>query len=445
MIFSRAGDLLATKYRARVNAITMLTTAKTVWQAEIDAAAEQADFLRQSGKYAEQIYELQPPINDSYVWNRLKYREQDGFIAAISPFNFCSIGTNLVVAPAIVGNVVLWKPATTAVLENYICYKIQIEAGLPNGVVNFQPSKPSDFSQVFNHPSLAGIHFTGSTEVFNTIWKNVGNNISNYKNYPRLVGETGGKNFHVIHPDCGDLDNIIYQTIHAAFEYQGQKCSACSRLYVPKSVWIDQGMRDKLVKLTKEQKQGPPEDLENFMSAVIDKKSYTTILDAIEESKKNKETSILVGGTGDDSIGYYVHPTIIETKDPQSITMKKELFGPVLTVYVFDDTKEDWSWVETLEMVESAVEYGLTGSVFARRREDIIVAEDILTQACGNFYINDKCTGAIVGQQPFGGSRKSGTNDKAGSIFNLLRWVSPQTVKERTIGITTYVHPHMLK
>lgn len=442
MVFKKAGDLISGKYRARMNAVTMLGTGKTAWQAEIDSAVEQIDFLRLSANFAEQVYADQPQIHSPGSWNRVKYRELDGFVAAISPFNFAAIGANLNAAPASVGNTTLWKPSTNAVLENYVSFQIMQEAGLPDGVINFMPSNSKIFKEVFKSPEFAGVHFTGSTAVFNDIWRTIGDNINDYRNYPRVVGETGGKNFHVIHPDA-DYDTVLHQTVRAAFEYQGQKCSACSRLYVPASAYHDGGFRNKLVELTESLTMGQPDEYSNFMSAVIDKKSMEKHAAAIAGAREGEHTSVIAGGQVDGSRGFFVRPTIIETKDPRSATMTSELFGPILTVYVYEDRTPGWTWRSTLEEVESAVEYGLTGAVFARDRKDLAEAEEVLKQACGNLYLNDKCTGAVVGEQPFGGARKSGTNDKAGSYLNHLRWVSAQCVKETTVPLGTVSYPSM--
>jgi 1-pyrroline-5-carboxylate dehydrogenase len=441
MIFRKAADLTAGKYRARINAATMLGQGKTAWQAEIDSAAESVDFLRVNTTFAEDIYNVQPPLNAPGVWNRLEYRELEGFVLAISPFNFTAIGCNLVAAPALMGNTVLWKPATTAVLANYVTYQIFMEAGMPAGVCSFLPGSGPVVGASINHPDFAGLHFTGSTATFNTLWKQIGNNLDNYKGYPRIVGETGGKNFHLLHPTC-DLEHAALSTIRSAFEYQGQKCSACSRMYVPKSKWAE--VKDKLLAAHSRITMGQTDDMSKFMSAVIDAKAFKSHTDYINGAHESPECEVIAGGKTDDSKGYFVEPTIIVTSNPTYKTMVEEIFGPVLTVYVYDDSTTDY-WDEVMHLVDTSTQYGLTGAVFSRDRSAFVTASEGLRHACGNFYWNDKSTGAVVGEQPFGGARRSGTNDKAGSHLNLLRWTSARTVKENNIHLTDFVYPHMDK
>ena len=438
-IFRKAADLISTTYRPYMNAVTMLGTAKTAWQAEIDSAAEQCDFLRLNTKFAEEIYAEQPPLHSPGTWNRMTYRGLEGFVAAISPFNFCAIGTNLNMAPAIMGNTTVWKPSNTAALENYVAFNILREAGLPDGVINFLPCGPSVFEHAVLHPSLAGLHFTGSTRVFSHLWKVIGSNISNYATYPRIVGETGGKNFHLIHPSA-DLDSAVNQTIRAAFEYQGQKCSACSRVYVPKSLWAE--FKEQVVEGVRSITMGQPDEFEHFMSAVIDEGALLKHTRYLDASKADPACEILIGGHTDMSRGYFLQPTVIWAHDPRALTMREEVFGPVLTVTVYDDNKPGF-WEEVLALVDSTSPYGLTGAVFARDRYVIAQAERVLRNACGNLYFNDKSTGAVPGQQAFGGARASGTNDKAGSHLNLIRWTSVQAVKENNTYLTDYRYPYM--
>lgn len=441
MIFRKAADLTAGKYRARINAVTMLGQGKTAWQAEIDSAAESVDFLRVNTSFAEDIYNVQPPLNAPGVWNRLEYRELEGFVLAISPFNFTAIGCNLVAAPALMGNTVLWKPSDTAVLANYVSYQIFMEAGMPAGVCSFLPSSVEVIGASVKHPDLAGLHFTGSTATFNTLWSEIGSNIGRYKCYPRIVGETGGKNFHLLHPSC-DLDHAVYGTIRSAFEYQGQKCSACSRMYVPKSKWAE--VKDKMLAAHSRITMGQTDDLEKFMSAVIDAKAFKKHTDYINAAHESPECEVIAGGKTDDSVGYFVDPTIIVTSNPKYETMVNELFGPVLTVYVYDDSVSSY-WADVMKLVDTSTPYALTGAVFSKDRAPFVSASDGLRHACGNFYWNDKSTGAVVGEQPFGGARGSGTNDKAGSHLNLLRWVSARTVKENNIHLSDFTYPHMGK
>ncbi|CAJ0647868.1 3348_t:CDS:2 [Entrophospora sp. SA101] len=437
-IFLKAADLVANKYRYKLMAATMLGQGKNSWQAEIDAAAELIDFWRFNCQYAQEIYQQQPPKNSPGVWNRLEYRPLEGFVYAVTPFNFTAIGANLAGAPALMGNVVLWKPSPNAVLSNWIVLEILREAGLPDGVIQWIPGQPVEVTQqVLKSPEFASLHFTGSTFVFKHLWKEIGNNIDIYKSYPRIVGETGGKNYHLVHKSA-NVPNAVHQTIRAAFEYQGQKCSACSRAYIPDTLW---GQFSKLLLSEIDKiKVGPVEDFTNFMSAVIHKNSFEKIKGYIEGSKLNPENEIIKGGTYDDSKGYYIHPTVILTKNPKSPTMVEEIFGPVLTIYVY---KSD-EYEQILDLANETTSYALTGAIFAQDRSAIAKAENKLRYASGNFYINDKATGAIVGQQPFGGARGSGTNDKAGSLTLLYRFVSMRTIKENFINIDNFSYPSNL-
>lgn len=422
-VFLRAADLAAGSYRAMLNAATMLNQSKTYRQAEIDSACELIDFLRFNASCLPEIYSDQP-ISTGSVWNRVEYRPLEGFVLAISPFNFTAIGSNLIGSPAIAGNVVLWKPASTAVYSSYIVFKLFQEAGVPAGVMNFIPGDSQDISNAaLLDENLCGIHFTGSTSTFQNIYATVGNHISTYKTYPRIVGETGGKNFVVAHPSA-QVERLSRCLMEGAFEYQGQKCSAASRAYIPNEIWP--ALKDSLLDKVKNIKVGDVEDISTFMGAVIDKKSFDSICNYIDYAKDAPDAKILFGGSYDDSVGYFVQPTIILTSNPKFRTMEEEIFGPVLTIYLYDG--EDFE--EILELCNQTSKYGLTGSIFATDRFAIQLAEEKLTYAAGNFYINDRPTGAVVGQQPFGGSRASGTNDKAGSKLNLLRWMSPISIKE---------------
>lgn len=437
-IFMKAADLLSVKYRADLCASAMLGSGKNVWQAEIDAGVETIDFWRFGAKYVEELYSMQPPEHSPYVWNRMEYRPLEGFVAAITPFNFVAIGANLPSSPALVGNTVLWKPAGTALYSNYIVYKILEEAGLPPGVINFIPGRA--ISSTFASPNFAGLHFTGSTPTFQMMWKQIAENLPTFKSYPRIVGETGGKNFHFVHASCGDqIESIVHNTIRSAFEYQGQKCSACSRAYFPQSLWprIQQRMIEELSQV----KMGAPEHFDTFVSAVIDKKSFDNIKSYIDEAKKSPECKIIAGGKYDDSVGYYVEPTVIVTTNPLYRSMKEEIFGPVLTVYVYPDAQYE----ETLKLCDETSPYALTGALFSSDRYALEKGMNALRHTAGNFYVNDKSTGSIVGQQPFGGGRASGTNDKSGSALNLLRWVSARSIKENFLPATTWRYPHMSK
>ena len=435
-IFLKAADLIAGPMRDKVNAATMLGQSKTAYQAEIDTC-ELIDFLRFNVYYLQQIYDRQPN-NTPNVWNRIEYRPLEGFVTAISPFNFTSIGANLPTAPAIAGNVVLWKPATTAVLSNYYVMQALMAAGLPAGVINFVPSRGSDMSKyVLSDPNLAGFHFTGSTEVFSGVYSLVGENIKKYKTYPRLVGETGGKDFIFAH-NSADVPGLVAALTRASYEYQGQKCSAASRAFVPASIWpqVKEGMLAEIEKI----KIGDITDFTNLMGAVIDASAFKTNKEYIDYAKASEDAEVICGGY-DDSKGYFVYPTLIEAKKPDFKTMVEEIFGPVMTVYVYPDDKLD----ETLASCDTATSYGLCGAIFADDREAIVKMEDALKGTAGNFYINDKPTGAVIGQQPFGGARASGTNDKAGSEINMYRWLSPRTIKELRVPCLDVTYPYMVE
>ena len=420
-VFLRAAELLTTTWRATINAATMLGQSKTVFQAEIDAASELIDFWRFNPHYAQEIYGEQP-ISSHGTWNQLEYRPLEGFVYAVTPFNFTSIAGNLPTAPALMGNTVVWKPAATAILSAYYVMRLLEAAGLPPGVINFVPGDPVQISQLLlDSPDLGGVHFTGSTAVFQGMWKRVGDNIATYRSYPRLVGETGGKDFIVAHASA-DVQELAVAIARGGFEYQGQKCSAASRVYVPQSLWPD--VRDRVVAMMREMKMGDVRDFRNFVGAVIDAKAFAKITSYIDDVRKNAR--IIQGGGANDKKGYFIEPTLVETADPNYRLMREEIFGPVLTAYAYPDAK----WDETLETVDATSPYALTGAVFARDRAAVRQASIALRNAAGNFYINDKPTGAVVGQQPFGGARGSGTNDKAGSKMNLLRWVSARTIKE---------------
>jgi len=435
-IFKKAADLLSTSWRPTLNAATMLAQSKNVFQAEIDSACELIDFLRFNSYYATKIY-MDQPKSVKGSWNRLEYRPLEGFIFAVTPFNFTSIAGNLPTAPAIMGNTVLWKPASSAVYSAYFFMKLLQEAGLPDGVINFIPAPGSKIGDlVLNDSNFAGLHFTGSNSTFQKMWQNIGNNIENYKSYPRIVGETGGKDFIVAH-ESSKIEPLVTALIRGAFEYQGQKCSAVSRAYIPNNIWTT--VREKLISNLKEIKIGTPEDFTNFMNAVIDKGAFDKIKSYIEFAKNSSDAEIIFGGKCDDSVGYYIEPTVILTSNPKFKTMEEEIFGPVLTIYVYDSKEYE----ETLKLCDETSPYGLTGAIFAQDRKAIIKAEKILVNAAGNFYINDKPTGAVVAQQPFGGARSSGTNDKAGSVINLLKWVSIRTIKENFIPAEDFKYPFM--
>jgi len=435
-IFLRAADLLSGPYRAKINAATMLAQSKTAFQAEIDAACELADFFRFNVQYMTEIYSQQPASSKG-IWNRLEYRPLEGFVYALTPFNFTSIAGNLPGAPALMGNVVVWKCSNTQVYSAKVIMEIFREAGLPDGVINLVfVSGPVGGKIVMEHPDFAGFHFTGSTGVFQHIWKTIGTNIAKYKTYPRIVGETGGKDFVMVHKTA-HADQVATALVRGAFEFQGQKCSAASRAYIPDNLWDD--VKEIMVAQVKSIKMGNPEDFTNFMTAVIDEASFDKLSMFIDNAEKDADAEIIVGGGYDKSEGYFIEPTVIRAKDPHYVTMEEELFGPVLTIFVYEANKYE----ETLDILDSTSPYGLTGAIFADDRLAVDMATKKLVNAAGNFYINDKPTGAVVGQQPFGGSRASGTNDKAGSSLNLMRWVSPRTIKETFIPATDYRYPFM--
>src|SRR4249919_1717141 len=435
-VFLRAAELLAGPWRSTLVAATMLNQSKTSHQAEIDAAAELIDFWRYNVEFMLRIYSEQP-VSSAGVWNRLEYRPLEGFVFAVSPFNFTAIGGNLTGSPALMGNTVVWKPASTAALSAHYTLQILREAGLPDGVINIVYGSGATIGDAALASSeLAGIHFTGSTPVFQSMWNTVGGNIAGYRNYPRIVGETGGKDFIVAHPSA-DVDEVATAIVRGSFEYQGQKCSAASRGYAPKSMWP--GLRERLEAQVAELRMGDVSDFSNFMGAVIDGRSFKTQKEAIDEARASSKAEIVAGGDYDDSEGYFVSPTVIQTEDPGYRTMSEELFGPVVTTYVYDDKR----WSDTLDLVDSTAPYGLTGAVFADDRFAVEEAHQKLRYAAGNFYVNDKPTGAVVGQQPFGGSRASGTNDKAGSLWNLIRWTSPRAVKTTFDPPTDYRYPFM--
>ncbi|MCC7302990.1 MAG: L-glutamate gamma-semialdehyde dehydrogenase [Bacteroidia bacterium] len=437
-IFLKAADLIAGPFRAKLNAATMLAQSKNAYQAEIDSACEIIDFLRFNVYYMQEIYKEQPGSNPG-MWNRLEWRPLEGFIYALTPFNFTAIAGNLPTSCAMMGNVVVWKPSNTQVYSANVLMEIFNEAGLPDGVINLiYPSGPDAAEVVFNHPDFAGIHFTGSTEVFQNIWQTIGNNIHKYRSYPRIVGETGGKDFILAHPTA-HAAAVATAISRGAFEYQGQKCSAASRAYIPSNLWP--AVKEQVLKDLKSMKMGPTEDFTNFINAVIDEKSFDKLHSYIKQAKKAKRAKIIAGGKCDKSKGYFIEPTIIQTTDPNYVTMCEELFGPVLTVYVYDEKQFD----QTLKVVDGTSNYALTGAILAQDRYAIEHATKKLSNAAGNFYINDKPTGAVVGQQPFGGARGSGTNDKAGAKINLLRWVSPRTIKETFVPPVDYRYPFLQK
>lgn len=434
-IFLKAADLLTGPFRSKMNAATMLGQSKNAYQSEIDAACELADFFRFGVKVMTEIYRLQPQ-SDEGVWNYNEFRPLEGFIFALTPFNFTSIAGNLPSAPAMMGNVVVWKPSKSAVYSGWVIMEILREAGLPDGVINMvNVSGPVASEVILQHPDFAGIHFTGSTGVFNGIWKTIGENIARYKSYPRIVGETGGKDFIFADPTA-NTQELAVAMVRGAFEYQGQKCSAASRVYIPSSLWAD--VHEKLGTMLGAVKMGPPEDFTNFVNAVIDESSFDKLAGYIDRAKNDKDAEVIFGGKYDKSVGYFIEPTVILAKRPDYITMEEELFGPVLTIYVYEDDKLD----QTLDILDHTSIYALTGAIFSHDRYNIDKITDRLTNCAGNFYINDKPTGAVVGQQPFGGARASGTNDKAGSIFNMLRWVSIRTIKETFVPARDYMYPN---
>ena len=435
-IFLKAADLLADKYRYEMNAATILSHDKNVYQAEIDCVCELVDFFRYNVYFAEQIMQIQPE-NAPLTWNRSDYRPLEGFVFAVTPFNFVSIAGNLPSAPAIFGNTVVWKPASSVVYTADVIMKNILETGLPDGVINMITARGADVGEIIlKNRDLAGIHFTGSTAVFQNMWKVVGENIKNYRNYPRIVGETGGKDFVVVHPSA-DKAAVVTAITRGAFEYQGQKCSAASRAYIPQTLWPD--IRDGLCRDSREMKMGSPEDFTNFVNAVIDEEAFKSITAYIDYAKNSKDATIVFGGNYDRSKGWFIQPTLVETTDPHFKLIEEEIFGPVMTVYVYDDAKFE----ETLKLCDQTSPYALTGAIFARDKAAIARASQILRHAAGNFYINDKPTGAVVGQQPFGGARASGTNDKAGSLLNMIRWTSPRSIKENFAPPTDFRYPFM--
>ncbi len=435
-IFLKAADLLAGPYRAKMNAATMLGQSKNAYQAEIDCVAELCDFYRFNVQFMTEIYRQQPESAKG-IWNRMDYRGLEGFVFALTPFNFTSIAGNLPGSPALMGNTIVWKPAETQIYSAAVIMEVLEKAGLPPGVINLVfVDGPLAGEVIFSHPDFAGLHFTGSTGTFQHLWKTIGQNIAKYKGYPRIVGETGGKDFVIAHASA-DAKQVATALSRGAFEYQGQKCSAASRAYIPKSLWP--AVKQYLIADLKSMKMGSPEDFSNFINAVIDEKAFDKITNYIAEAKKDSNIEVIAGGNYDKSEGYFIEPTVLLTSDPKTRTMCEEIFGPVLTIYVYDDEQ----YGKTLELLDSTSPYGLTGAVFANERSAAKLAEDKLRHAAGNFYINDKPTGAVVGQQPFGGARASGTNDKAGSVWNLLRWVSPRTIKENFNPPTDYRYPFL--
>ncbi len=435
-VFLRAAELLATTWRQRLNAATMLCQSKTAHQAEIDAACEIIDFWRYNAHFAERLYRQQP-VSAVGEWNRTDYRPLEGFVFAVTPFNFTSIGANLPTSPALMGNTVVWKPASTAVYSSYYIFRLLEAAGLPPGVINFLPGDAAAISDVvLAHPDLGGIHFTGSTGVFQSMWRTVGGQIDRYRSYPRLVGETGGKDFIVAHASA-DPDALVTAILRGAYEYQGQKCSAASRVYVPDTLWkrIGKDLRGQIDAMA----MGDVADFRNFMGAVIDRSAFDTMVEYLEHARSSPDAEIVAGGQADASEGFFIRPTLIQAKKPDYRSMCEEIFGPILTLYVYPERQ----WSETLAMVNGTSPYGLTGAVFADDRQAVREASTVLRHAAGNFYVNDKPTGAVVGQQPFGGARASGTNDKAGSMLNLVRWVSARSIKETFVPATDYRYPYM--
>ncbi len=436
-VFLRAADLLAGPYRHLMNAATMLAHSKNPFQAEIDGVCELVDFFRFNAYYMQMITDIQPFNPDPLIWNRIDYRPLEGFIFAVTPFNFVSINGNLPTAPALWGNVAVWKPASSVLYTSHFLMKIWMEAGLPPGVINFVTGKASEISEVvLSDENLAGIHFTGSTAVFQNMWKTIGQNIARYKTYPRIVGETGGKDFIFVHNSANPAQ-VATAITRGAFEYQGQKCSAASRAYIPKSLWSQ--VKEILLKQIKEIKMGDPCDFSNFINAIIDRGAFDSIKSYIDYAKSSPEAKILTGGNCDDSKGYFIDATVIETSNPKFKTMEEEVFGPVMTVYVYEDA----DYEKTLHLCDQTSPYGLTGAIFATDRNAVELAENILRNAAGNFYINDKPTGAVVGQQPFGGARALGTNDKAGALHNMIRWTSPRAIKENLLPPSDFKYPFM--
>jgi 1-pyrroline-5-carboxylate dehydrogenase len=435
-IFLKAADLIAGPYRAKINAATMLGQSKNIYQAEIDAACEYIDFLKFNATYMEEIYSQQPK-SSAGVWNRMEYRPLEGFVFAVTPFNFTSIAGNLCTAPAMMGNTIVWKPAYTQIYSAQVIMEVFQVAGLPDGVINMIYVDGSVAGEVvFNHPEFAGLHFTGSTQVFKNLWKTIGQNIDIYNSYPRIVGETGGKDFIMVHASA-DVQEVSTAIVRGAFEYQGQKCSAASRVYIPDHLWEE--VQEHLISTLKGIKMGSPENFNHFINAVIDKKSFKKITQYIDRVKASSDAEIIAGGNYDDAKGYFIEPTVILSKNPRYETMCEEIFGPVVSVYVYPQDEFE----ATLTLVDQSSAYALTGAIFSKDRYAIERASDVLQYAAGNFYINDKPTGAVVGQQPFGGARGSGTNDKAGAQMNLLRWVSARTIKETFMGATDYNYPFL--
>ncbi|WP_304131226.1 L-glutamate gamma-semialdehyde dehydrogenase [Mesonia mobilis] len=435
-VFLKAADLISGPYRYKLNAATMIGQSKNIFQAEIDSACEIADFLRFNVEYMSEIYNDQPE-SDETAWNRVEHRPLEGFVYAITPFNFTAIAGNLPSAPALMGNVAIWKPSDSQMFSAEILMQVFKEAGVPDGVINMVNGDPGMITDVIlKSPDFAGIHYTGSTEVFKDIWAKIGNNIHTYKTYPRIVGETGGKDFIIAHPSANSKE-VSTAISRGAFEFQGQKCSAASRIYLPKSLWPQ--IKEELIEDISSFKMGSPEDMSNFINAVIHERSFDKLAKYIDQAKKDKKAEIIIGGNYDKSVGYFVEPTVIVTTDPHYTTMETELFGPVVTIYVYEDEK----WEETLVEVDNTSAYALTGAVFSKDRYAAAQATDMLQNSAGNFYINDKCTGAVVGRQPFGGARASGTNDKAGSKLNLQRWVSQRLIKETFVPATDYRYPFM--
>ncbi len=435
-IFLKAADLLSGPYRQKMNAATILGQSKNVFQSEIDAVAELIDFLRYNVYYMDKLYNEQPKSTKN-IWDRMEFRPLEGFVFALTPFNFTSIAGNLPSAPATMGNTAVWKCSNTQVFSARVIMEILQEAGLPDGVINLVfVSGPVAGKEIFSHPDFAGIHFTGSTEVFQNIWKTIGNNIHNYKSYPRIVGETGGKDYIFAH-NSANTDELVTAIVRGAYEYQGQKCSAVSRTYIPESIWPE--VKEKLESVIKGIKMGPPEDFTNFFNAVIDEASFDKLSGYIDRAKSDKDAEVIIGGGYDKSEGFFIEPTVIHAKDPRYVTMEEELFGPVLTIYVYSDDK----MYETVDILNDTSVYGLTGAVFAKDRYIIEELTNLLVDTAGNFYINDKPTGAVVGMQPFGGARGSGTNDKAGSLLNIIRWASPRAIKENFVPPVDYRYPFM--
>ena len=435
-VLLKAADLLAGPWRDTLNAATMLDQSKTVFQAEIDAAAEIIDFFRFNPHYMRQLYAEQP-ASAAGIWDYAEYRALEGFVFAVTPFNFTSISANLPTAPALMGNTVLWKPASTSLYSNYFIMKLLEEAGMPPGVINFLPGRGASIGDpVIAQPGLAGIHFTGSTGTFQRLWRQVGDNIANYRTYPRIVGETGGKDFIFAHRSA-DIEALVTALVRGAFEYQGQKCSAASRAYIPKSIWPE--VRDRLVAQVRKIKMGVPTDFRNFMCAMIDESAFDTAMSYIDFARESNRFEIIAGGKGNKRKGYFLHPTVVVSKDAKSRLMSEEIFAPILTIKVYPDGK----FKETLEQCDATSPYALTGAIWARDRRILVQMTTALRHAAGNFYINDKPTGAVVGQQPFGGARASGTNDKAGSMVNLLRWTSQRSLKETFVPPTDFTYPHM--